>query len=438
MEQLTDPTSIQDILLVIKVWTFDNVFVLSNLEQLAVISLAFIAARLATPKLSAWIEAQRAGRDPDAWAGKAADAVIPLTLPIIWLALQWVAVLIAGAAAWPHHIIVVVNSLLTAWVVIHLSSNVIRDPAWARLIAITAWSVAALNIVGLLDDTIVLLDGIALNLGELRVSALSLIKGMLSLAVFLWLATAASRLMEKRIHALPSLTPSIQVLFAKLLKIVLITVAILAALHTVGIDLTAFAVLSGAIGVGIGFGLQKVVSNLISGVILLLDRSVKPGDVIAIGDTYGWINSLGARYVSVVTRDGTEHLIPNEELITQRVENWSFSHSRVRLRVPVGVSYDADVPKAMEICVEAAGLVERVLSEPPPRCLLMGFGDSSVDLELRLWISDPANGLSNVRSDILLHIWEMFHEHGVEIPFPQRDIHLRTPAEIKVSVQSAA
>ena len=270
------------------------------------------------------------------------------------------------------------------------------------------------------------------------VSALSLIKGMLSLAVFLWLATAASRLMEKRIHALPSLTPSIQVLFAKLLKVVLITVAILAALHTVGIDLTAFAVLSGAIGVGIGFGLQKVVSNLICGVILLLDRSVKPGDVIAIGDTYGWINSLGARYVSVITRDGTEHLIPNEELITQRVENWSFSHSRVRLRVPVGVSYDADVPKAMEICVEAAGLVERVLSEPPPRCLLMGFGDSSVDLELRLWISDPANGLSNVRSDILLHIWEMFHEHGVEIPFPQRDIHLRTPGEIKVSVQSTA
>ena len=438
MEQLTDPTSIQDILLAIKVWTFDNVFVLSNLGQLAVIGLAFVAARLATPKLSAWIEVQRAGRDPEAWTSKAADSVMPLTMPIIWLALQWVAALIAAAAAWPHHAITVVDSLLTAWVVIHLTSNVIRDPAWARLIAITAWSVAALNIVGLLDDTIVLLDGLALNLGELRVSALSLIKGMLSLAVFLWLATAASRLMEKRIHALPSLTPSIQVLFAKLLKIVLITVAILAALHTVGIDLTAFAVLSGAIGVGIGFGLQKVVSNLISGVILLIDRSVKPGDVIAIGDTYGWINSLGARYVSVVTRDGTEHLIPNEELITQRVENWSYSHSRVRLKVPIGISYDADVPAAMALCIESATGVERVLTDPQPSCLLMGFGDSSVDLELRLWISDPVNGIANVRSEVLLDVWQKFHEHGVEIPFPQRDLHLRTPAEIRVSVQSAA
>ena len=438
MEQLTDPTSIQDLLHAIKVWAFDNVFVLSNLEQLAVISLTFIAARLVAPKLSARIKAQRAGRDPETWASKAADSMLPLALPIMWLALQWVAVLIASAAAWPHHIVIVVNSLLTAWVVIHLSSNVIRDPAWARLIAVTAWSIAALNIVGLLDDTIVLLDGIALNLGDLRVSALSLIKGMLALAFFLWLATFVSRLMETRIHALPSLTPSIQVLFAKLLKVVLITVAILAALHTVGIDLTAFAVLSGAIGVGIGFGLQKVVSNLISGVILLIDRSVKPGDVIAIGDTYGWINSLGARYVSVVTRDGTEHLIPNEELITQRVENWSFSHSRVRLRVPIGVSYNTDVPAAMAHCIEAAAKVERVLSDPPPRCLLMGFGDNSVDLELRVWISDPANGLSNVRSEILLHIWEMFREHGVEIPFPQRDLHLRSPGEIKVSIQNAA
>ena len=177
MEQLTDPTSIQDLLHAIKVWAFDNVFVLSNLEQLAVISLAFIAARLVAPKLSARIKAQRAGRDPETWASKAADSMLPLALPIMWLALQWVAVLIASAAAWPHHIVIVVNSLLTAWVVIHLSSNVIRDPAWARLIAVTAWSIAALNIVGLLDDTIVLLDGIALNLGDLRVSALSLIKG---------------------------------------------------------------------------------------------------------------------------------------------------------------------------------------------------------------------------------------------------------------------
>ncbi len=438
MEQLIDPTLIEALVLTAKTWVFDNVLVLSNLGQIAVIGLAFVAARLTTPKVRTWIEFQGDRRGPETWTRKAANTAAPLTLPIIWLALQWLTALIASAAVWPHHIITVVDSLLTAWVIIHLSANVIREPAWARLIAVTAWSIAALNIVGLLDETIMLLDSLAVTLGELRVSALSVIKGMLSLAVFLWLATLSSRLMEKRIHALPSLTPSIQVLLTKLLKIVLVTVAILAALHTVGIDLTAFAVLSGAIGVGIGFGLQKVVSNLVSGVILLIDRSVKPGDVIAIGETYGWINSLGARYVSVVTRDGIEHLIPNEELITQRVENWSFSDSLVRLKIPIGISYDADVPAAMTLCIETAGMVERVLSDPQPNCLLRGFGDSAVDLELRIWISDPSNGVSNVTSEVLLRVWEEFHEHGVQIPYPQRDLHLQTAKEISVLVRSAS
>ena len=148
--------------------------------------------------------------------------------------------------------------------------------------------------------------------------------------------------------------------------------------------------------------------------------------MIAVGETYGWIQSLGARYVSVVTRDGTEHLIPNEELITQRVENWSYSNSLVRLKVPVGISYNADLHKAIELVLQAARGAPRVLATPTPICLLKGFGDSSVDLELRFWINDPNNGVSNVKSDILLGVWDRFHEHGIEIPFPQRDLHLRS------------
>ena len=195
-----------------------------------------------------------------------------------------------------------------------------------------------------------------------------------------------------------------QVLITKLTKITLLTLAVVLALGSVGIDLTAFAVFSGAIGVGIGFGLQKVVSNLISGVILLLDRSIKPGDVIQIDNTYGWITQLNARYVSVSTRDGLEYLIPNEDLITQRVVNWTYSSDAVRLHVDIGISYGSDLHKAMAIAIEAAVAATRVLGDPKPICLLTGFGDSSVNLQLRFWIGDPRNGTANVRSDVMLQV----------------------------------
>ena len=180
------------------------------------------------------------------------------------------------------------------------------------------------------------------------------------------------------------------------------------ALRTVGIDLTAFAVFTGAVGVGIGFGLQKAVSNFISGISILIDKSIKPGDVISVGDTYGWVSSLGARYVSVVTRDATEYLIPNEQLITERVINWSYSTAEVRLKLPVGISYSADVRKAIELCQQAANETPRVLNQPKPACLLKGFGDNAVNLELRVWINDPRNGVSNVKSEVFLRIWDNF------------------------------
>ena len=217
----------------------------------------------------------------------------------------------------------------------------------------------------------------------------------------------------------------------KLLRITLIIVAVLLALSSVGLDLTPFAVFGGALGVGLGFGLQKVVSNFISGIILLLDKSIKPGDVISIGDTYGWVKSLNARYVSLDTRNGIEHLIPNEDLIINRVENWSYSNNRVRLTIPVGVHYKSDVRKAMEICRDAAASTQRILQDPAPVCQLRGFGDSSVDLEIRMWIDDPQKGRANVISDVLLMVWDKFHEHGIEIPYPQRDLYLKTAVEIK-------
>jgi small-conductance mechanosensitive channel len=230
-------------------------------------------------------------------------------------------------------------------------------------------------------------------------------------------------------HFIP-LTPAMQVLAGKLVRMTLLTVAIVAALGSIGIDLTAFAVFSGAIGVGVGFGLQKVVSNLVSGVILLVDRSIKPGDVIEVEGTHGSVSTLNARYVSVLTRDGKEYLIPNEDLITQRVTNWSYSNDLIRLHVKLGISYGSDPHRAIELALEATRHVGRVVKTPEPTCLLVGFGDSAVDLELRFWITDPANGTMNVRSAVMLNIWDLFHTHGIEMPYPQRDLTLRNPEAI--------
>jgi small-conductance mechanosensitive channel len=437
MEKLIDTQTLEAYYLELSRWFVEDVLVLSTLGQVAVIALAFLAALPVAPGLRRWIERLGKTKRMEKGGIQAARVIAPLALPIVWLILQWTSVIVANQAGWPHQLIQITVSLLTAWVVIRLASQLVQDPTWSKLIAISAWTVAALNIVGLLDDAIILLDGLALQLGDLRVSALTAIKGMLSLALLLWLATMLSSLLERRIRTLPNLTPSVQVLFAKLLKIVLITVAIVAALSTVGIDLTAFAVFSGAVGVGIGFGLQKVVSNLISGVILLMDKSVKPGDVISVGETYGWINTLGARYASVVTRDGTEFLIPNEDIITQQVVNWSYSNNEVRLKIPIGISYKSDVRKAIALCLDAAAEVERVVEAPKSVCLLKGFGDSSVDLELRIWISDPQNGVSNVKSQVLLLVWDKFHEHGIEIPFPQRDLHIRSAEPVPVVTPAA-
>ena len=363
---------------------------------------------------------------PEAGRGRAMAVVSGLVLPTLWLGLLLLSLFVVSAAGLPTKLVVVAAYLNAAWVAIRLASAAIREPAWARLFALFAWSIAALNILGVFADLLAALDAFAVTFGGLRLSALTVVKSVFILIVLLWAGKFLARLLAGRLARLPSLTPSIQVLTTNLLNFLFITVAVVAALSTLGIDLTAFAVFSGAVGVGVGFGLQKIVSNLVSGIIILLDRSVKPGDVIAIGSTYGWINSLNARYVSVITRDGTEHLIPNEELITQRVENWSHSDNLVRLRAPAGISYKSDPRKAIDLCIEAAKEVPRVLAEPKPVCLVTGFGDSSVDLELRFWINDPPNGIGNVVSQVYLLVWDKFHAHGIEIPFPQRDLHFKS------------
>ena len=320
-----------------------------------------------------------------------------------------------------------------AWLAFRISRIFTSNRFWLRLIAFILFALVTLQSFGILTATIDLLELIAFRFGEKRISLLNLINGLMVLLPLLWLTTFMGSAGEKKIKQLPNLPPSLQVLLSKLIRTSLIVISFAIALSTIGLDLSSFAILGGAIGVGIGFGLQKVVSNLVSGLILLIDRSIKPGDVIEIEGTYGWINSLRARYASVITRDGKEHLIPNEDLITNRVINWSFSDRNVRVRAPIGISYSSDPRKAINLCLEAAKSSSRTLEDPEPRCLVTSFGDNSINLELRFWIDDPSNGVGNIRSEVLLSIWDRFKENEIEIPFPQRDIRIINDSEDKLS-----
>ena len=404
-------------------WLLENILTYDHLSQAMVILCAWLIAVLIGNRIKQRFSVPDLGQQR---FGHILSAVLPLASPFLWLCLQLISLMVAMDSEWPHDLLTIVVNLLAVWIVIQTTSSLFNNTAWIRLIAVLAWSLAALNILDLLGPTVRLLDRMALTFGAVRISLLTVLTGLLTLALLLWGARTLSHLLEKRIRENSALSPSIQVLFIKLSKVALIAAAILIGLRIVGLDLTGFTIFTGAVGVGIGFGLQKIVSNLISGIILLLDKSIKPGDVITVGETYGWVNSLGARYTSLITQDGKEFLIPNEDLITQRVENWSFSNSTVRLKIPVSIAYSSDVRKAMALCEEAAKQTARIIQNPPPICLLAGFGNSSLDLELRAWINDPVNGVKNVKSEILLRIWESFHEQGIDIPYPQRDIHIRS------------
>ncbi|MGK2951274.1 MAG: mechanosensitive ion channel family protein, partial [Thiobacillus sp.] len=301
--------------------------------------------------------------------------------------------------------------------------------AWENLSATSAWIVVALHQLGWLPAVLDGLDGMAMQVGSNRVSVLAAIKLILALALLWLLAQWLGRVIENRISRAAYVNPGMQVALVKLIKFVLLVLAFLLALDAVGIDLTALAVFGGALGVGLGFGLQRIASNFISGFIVLFDRSIRPGDVITIGEKFGWVQELHARYVVVKDRDGVERLIPNEMLITNEVINWSYSDRNVRLKIPVSISYNSDPEQALAILEEAARANPRVLADPEPTTRLMTFGDSGIELELRVWIPDPEAGMANVRSDINLAIWRAFKAAGIVIPYPQRDLHIRSGLE---------
>lgn len=288
---------------------------------------------------------------------------------------------------------------------------------------------------GTVADVINQLDAWGFTVNDTRFSLWSvLVVVLVVIGVFLF-ARLGSKLATRTLGHVTRLDPSQRLLGEKLVTIGVWALAIMVGIDLLGIDLTALAVFSGAFGLAIGFGLQKTFGNLIAGIILLMDRSIKPGDVISVADTagnesYGQIRKIGIRAISVVTRDKMEYLIPNENLMINQVENWSYSSREVRVKAPVGVSYTCDIARVEELLLQATDEVPRVLAQPAPKVLLMGFGESAVNFELRFWISDPEEGMSNIRSDVLKRVWHLFKENGIEIPFPQRDLTLKDSAAL--------
>ncbi|MCZ4344730.1 mechanosensitive ion channel domain-containing protein [Devosia neptuniae] len=395
---------------------------------LVVLGVTFLIARRIEPVFEKWVRGLETNRRT-----MRAYAILLRRLHLVFFcASTWAIWLVMRMTTWPSrsYLIGVVASIATVWLATSLISKLVKSPLVARLLTVSVVVLVALQILGAIPIAASVLDAAALSAGEFRISLLTVVKTIFILSVLLTISQMISGFTETRLQSLDEISPSMRVLAGKLVRVGLFTIAIVLGLQSVGLDLTTLTVFSGAIGLGLGFGLQKVVSNLVSGVILLLDKSVKPGDVIEVGDTFGWISKLGARFVSVVTRDGREYLIPNEDLITNQVVNWSHTNPRVRLEVEFGVSYESDPLTVRKVAIEAAGQPKRVLGVPAPVCHLKGYGDSSVDYVLRFWISDPSDGVINIKSDVLIALWYGLKQNGIGIPYPRRDITIIKPVAV--------
>ncbi|QFT64830.1 mechanosensitive ion channel family protein [Roseivivax sp. THAF30] len=390
---------------------------------------AHLGARLIAPRIYEWM---RGLESVAKWRMRVLVLLHRRVRMILFALLAWLAVLVMREITWPSrsYLLAIVAELATAWLFIAVITRLIGNPVLRTLVRYGAWTWVTLSILNLTEPARQALDSIGISFGESRLTLWLAMQAVVLLLVLITLARFATTVSAARIRSNDDISPSMQVLAVKFLQVLLYGAAFFIALKLVGVDLTGLAVLSGAIGVGLGFGLQKVVSNLVSGVILLLDRSIKPGDVISLGETFGWINSLGARYVSITTRDGKEYLIPNEDLITGQVVNWSHSNDFVRLDIYFGTAYGDDPHKVRKIAIEAAAGTARVLADRPPVCHIVGFGDSSVDYILRFWIKDPTGGLTNIRGNVYLALWDAFQEHGISIPFPQREVRVLEGSEL--------
>jgi small-conductance mechanosensitive channel len=414
----------------------DQLLLPASLLQFAVIGgavlLGWWVGRLVRPRLAS-------AAPPQDFAGRVREAAwvaSPFVASVLLLAMAAGLMHAAGATARFVDVAVQLAALL---LLIRLAVYVLRVSlgaharikGWGTAISLVAWAFLSLHLLGWGDTVIGALDGIGVDLGKTRVSVWSVAKLLVTVSVFVLGALWVSRWLERRVLKLDALAPTMRIGIAKFVQAFLVGLSVLVGLNAAGLDLTTLNVLTGAIGIGLGFGLQSIAANFVSGFVLLMDRSIKPGDVISFSGTtgtategFGWVEELRGRYVVVRDRDGVATLVPNQNLINNSVVNWSYSDPRVRLKLPVRVSYQGDPELAMRLMLQATQGHPRVIQDPAPVARLMSFGDHGIELELRFWIPDPAAGVNNVRSDVNRAIWKLFKQHGVVIPVAQREVRL--------------
>jgi small-conductance mechanosensitive channel len=336
--------------------------------------------------------------------------------------------ILQAAGQWPPPAAGLIGFFLGA-AVARMAAHILRGLNLARWMA---WSVALVLFVAIFGHSIGglapinnTLDSVGFDLGSWRFSLLRVIIVLVTVICLLAAIRLANRLVGHAIVSTSSFDPTQKLLAQKLAGIATIALAFFIGIDLLDISLTSLTVFSGALGLAVGFGLQKTVGNLIAGIILLLDRSIKPGDVIVVADKdVGWVNKIGVRAVSIITRDGKEHLIPNEDLMTKPVENWSYTDRNVRVRIPVTVAYDCDLALAQELMLRAAAESPRVLDMPKSNVWLSKFGEIGIEHEILVWINDPESGVGSIRSDVLNRLWLLFRDNGIVLPYPRRDVHL--------------
>lgn len=361
------------------------------------------------------------------------DKARRLVFPLAALAFVLIGKALLKAIHLPFPFLNIAVQMLVALAVIRILVYMLQtiftgQQAWIvsleKAVAWLIWILLALHIAGFSENLVESLDEISFSIGKERISALLVLQALMAVAASILLSLWASRAIEKKIMSTEVMDMNLRVMLSKVARTVFILIAALSALSAAGIDMTALSMFGGALGVGLGLGLQKIASNYVSGFIILLDRSIHINDIVSIEDKMGVLTKLTTRYVVLKSPDGSEALIPNDTLITSTVVNHTYTDRQVRLAAPVQVSYGSDLELAMKIMLDAAKNQPRVLDSPEPLVFLRSFADSGIDLELGFWIADLEQGRFALISDINLEIWREFKRHGIEIPFPQREVRL--------------
>lgn len=404
----------------------DDIGTAAAIWQLSVVAIAAILAWLINGVLRGYVMRNA----PEKWKHGIAGvnrAIFPISMLAMILVAKWV------LGYWQHtSLLHLASKLLIAMAAVRLVVYAVRfilapggllktlENAASMLI----WLVLALHLSGLLPDILNELEAVEFNIGKSPVNLLMILQGLLTILVTIFVAMWLSRLAENKLMRIENLDANTRVVLTKVLRVSMLFIAVLIALSAVGLDLTLLSVFGGALGVGLGFGLQRIASNYVSGFILLIDKSIQIGDVVTIENHYGVIMDLRTRYLLLKKLDGTEIIIPNETMILHPVVNHSFTDRNTRVLMSIQVAYQSDLEMALKLLLEAAERHPRVLVTPEPSALVKGFADSGVDLTLAVWIPDAEEGTGSLQSEIYLTIWQLFKEHNISIPYPQREVRI--------------